>query len=327
MAKKSDSVLRIKRIFEVHKILRNKDGLSANEIVEFLSGKGFETNERMVASDVADLRLLGADISANRHKGYWYAKPFSMLETLEGVDSGNMNEILAFVRQKTNDELFKGNLAKLLINLEQEVRNPDMEENPYIQFEKVELKNIEKLDLYYRYITERRVLDIDYHYFGSKEPTNITIVPIQLREYNNRWTLIAYSKEKNEYQNFALDRIINERFSPDNLSGESTFDARNYYKDVIGNSVDKKIKIETIRFKVKKNRAYYVATKKWHHSQTNLAELEDSTSMTFSLRVIPNREFWAKVMEHVEDIEILGPKEMVKEFRERVRRVWERIGE
>ena len=139
----------------------------------------------------------------------------------------------------------KTTLAKMLAkHYGWEMQLEDMEENPYIQFEKVELKNIEKLDLYYRYITERRVLDIDYHYFGSKEPTNITIVPIQLREYNNRWTLIAYSKEKNEYQNFALDRIINERFSPDNLSGESTFDARNYYKDVIGNSVDKKIKIE-----------------------------------------------------------------------------------
>ncbi|MCP9767905.1 WYL domain-containing protein [Lacihabitans sp. LS3-19] len=66
--------------------------------------------------------------------------------------------------------------------------------------------------------------------------------------------------------------------------------------------------------------------KKWHHSQTNHLELEDSTSMTFSLRVIPNREFWAKVMEHVEDIGILEPEWMVKEFRERVSRVWEKLG-
>jgi predicted DNA-binding transcriptional regulator YafY len=150
-------------------------------------------------------------------------------------------------------------------------------------------------------------------------------VPIQLREYNNRWTLIGFSKEKNDYQNYALDRIMNERFSSESLSGESTFDAPYYYKDVIGNSVDKKNQKETIRFKVKKNRAYYVATKKWHHSQTNHVELEDSTSMTFSLQVIPNREFWAKVMEHVEDIEILEPEWMVDEFRERVRRVWERV--
>jgi predicted DNA-binding transcriptional regulator YafY len=325
MAKKSDSVIRIRRIFEIHKILRNKEGISAIEIVENLENKGYETNERMVASDIVDLRLLGADISANRHTGYWYSKPFSILEALEGVDSGNMNEILAFVRQKTNDELFKGSLAKLLINLEQEVRNPDMEENPHIQFEKVELKNIEKLDLYYKYITERRILDISYQYFGTAESTSITIVPIQLREYNNRWTLIGFSKEKNDYQNYALDRIMNERFSSESLSGESTFDALNYYKDVIGNSVDKKNQKETIRFKVKKNRAYYVATKKWHHSQTNHVELEDSTSMTFSLQVIPNREFWAKVMEHVEDIEILEPEWMVDEFRERVRRVWERV--
>ena len=74
----------------------------------------------------------------------FYSKPFSMLEALEGVDSGNMNEILAFVRKKANDELLKGGVAKLLISLEQEVRNPELEENPYIQFQKVELRNIFK---------------------------------------------------------------------------------------------------------------------------------------------------------------------------------------
>lgn len=323
MAKKSDSILRIKRIYEIHKILRNKEGVSAAEIVENLEVKNFETNERMVASDVADLRLLGAAISANRHKGYWYSKPFSMLETLEGVDSGNMNEILAFVRQKTNDELFKSNLAKLLINLEQAVRNPDLEENPYIQFEKVELKNIKKLDLYYKFITEKRVLDIDYQYFGSEVPITLTILPILLREYNSRWTLIAYSKEKSDYQNYAIDRIITERFSLVSLSGESTFDAKVYFKNVIGNSVKRDASIEKIVLRIQKNRAYYVATKKWHNLQ--FLESEDEFSMTFSFELIPNLEFWAKVMEHIEDIEIIEPEWMVEEFKERVRKVWERV--
>ncbi len=323
MAKKSDSVLRIKRIFEIHKILRNKDGVSAAEIAEYLENKGYDTNERMVASDIADLRLLGAAISANKHKGYWYSKSFSMLEALEGVDSGNMNEILAFVRQKANDELFKGSLAKLLINLEQEVRNPNLEENPYIQFEKVELKNIEKLDAFYKYITEKRVLDIEYQYFGSEVPTAITILPVLLREYNNRWMLIAFSKEKNDYQNYPLDRIIDERFSSLSLTGESTFNAKDFYKNVIGSSVDPKMKIENVRLRVQKNRAFYVETKKWHHSQERISE--DPSTMTFALTLKPNNEFWAKVMEHIEDIEILEPEWMVKEFRGKVEKVMSRL--
>lgn len=325
MIKKSDSVLRIKRIFEIHKILRKSDGVSAIEIVKMLEGLGFDTNERMVASDIADLRLLGAEVSANRHRGYWYAEPFSMLESLEGVDRGNLNEILAFVRQKANDELFKGNLAKLLINLEQEVRNPDLEENPYIQFEKVELKNIEKLDLFYKYIIEKRVLDIEFEPYGE-EVKKVTIVPILLKEFNNRWAVIAFEKLSNKYDKFPLDRIKSQKLSFEILSGNSSLEPKKYFKDVIGYThVDGSY--ENIIIKIKKNRAYYVDTKKWHHSQTNHLELEDSTSMTFSLRVIPNREFWAKVMEHVEDIEILEPEDMVKEFRERVRRVWERVEE
>ena len=325
MAKKSDSVLRIRRIFEIHKILRNKDGVSAAEIVDNLERNGYETNERIVASDIADLRLLGAEVSANRHRGYWYAEPFSLLNSLEGVDTSETNEILAFVRQKSHDELYNRNVAKLLINLEQEVRSLDLEENPIIQFEKVELRNIEKLDKYYRYIAEKRVIDISYRYFGSTESTKITIVPVLLREYNNRWALIAFDYNKQEYQNFAIDRIEMEEFSSQNLQGDSTFDAHSHFINVIGNSVTKDGSKEKIKFKVKKKRAYYVDSKKWHHSQNNHLELEDSTSMTFSLQVIPNPELWAKIMEHIEDIEILEPAWMVDEFRERVRRVWERV--
>lgn len=325
MAKKSDSVLRIRRIFEIHKVLRSREGVSGLQLTEYLIEKGFEANERIVASDIADLRLLGASVSANRHKGYWYTQPFSLLETLEGVDSGNTNEILAFVRQRTNEGLYIKNLANLLIRLEQEVRNPELDENPYIQFHKVELKNLNKLDSYYRFITEKRVLDISYKYFGSEVASQITILPILLREYNNRWTLVAYSKEKNMYQNFALDRIENERFSTISLTGDNTFNSNEYFKNVIGNSVYKAGQVEYIVFKINKRRAYYVDTKKWHHSQINRLELEDETSMTFSINIIPNPEFWAKVMEHIEDITILEPEWMVGEFKERVRKVWERV--
>jgi predicted DNA-binding transcriptional regulator YafY len=128
-----------------------------------------------------------------------------------------------------------------------------------------------------------------------------------------------------EYQNFAIDRIEKEEYSSKNLMGDSTFDAHSHFSHDIGNSVTKDTPMHKIKFKIEKKRTFCVNKKKWHHSQTNILELEDESSMTFTLDIIPNLEFWAKVMEHVEDIEILELKEMVFEFRERVRRVWERM--
>lgn len=319
---KSNSLVKLKRLFEIHKMLRKGESLSGEEVNSLLEDLGFRSNLRIVASDIEDLRGLGAEISGHRFHGYQYQKPFSLLDILEGTSYGQTNELLGLIRQMTHS-LAKDQLESILINLEQKVRNPELEENPFIQFEKVELKNIEKLDKYYKYIIEKRVLDIEYLPFGQDEPLSLTIIPILLKEYNNRWTLIAFNNSSLSYQNYPLDRIRTEKFSALLLSGESTFNSKTHFKDVIGTTVNLNETKQKIVVKVKKNRAYYMETKKWHHSQTKIAE--DETSITFSIEIIPNREFWAKIMEFIEDLEILEPLEVRNELIIRIQQVYNKL--
>lgn len=320
--RKSDSIVKLRRLFAVHKMLRNGKSPSGEDINSQLEELGFRSNLRIVASDIEDLRSLGADIYGHRFHGYQYRKPFSLLEILEGTPYSQTNEVLGLLRQMTSS-MPKEQFESVLINLEQKVRNPELEENPFIQFEKVELKNIEKLDKYYKYITGKRVLDIEYLPFGQNEPLSLTIIPVLLREFNNRWTLIAFNKTTSSYQNYPLDRIQSEKFSSLSISGESSFNPKTHFKDVIGSTVNLTDPKEKIILKVRKNRAFYMETKKWHHSQVKINEDEDS--MTFSLNLIPNRELWAKIMEHIEDLDILEPTSLRDELRIRVRTIWERL--
>ncbi|WP_341228440.1 WYL domain-containing protein [uncultured Arcticibacterium sp.] len=310
------------RLFAIHKLLRSMNSYSGSELAAELVSLGFSTNERLVALDIQELRNLGAEIPGHRFVKYCYKKPFSLLESLEGVDTANFNEILAYLRQFSRDSLPRDQVDKLLIYFEQMVRNPELEENPYIQYEKVELKNIEKLDKFYRYIVEKRVIDIDYKYF-EWELVSKTIVPVLLKEYNNRWTLMAFDKEKESYQNFPLDRIINERLSSVSLAGESGFDAVRHFKDVIGVSVPVDVEKEVIVLKVGKPRAHYVNTKPWHRSQLLVEEQDEY--MIFQLSIVPNLEFWAKVMEHIEDIEVMEPANLRETFLEKVEKVYARL--
>ena len=316
MPKKGSSIVKLNRLFAIHKLLRTMRSFSATELVSELDAMGFSVNERVVALDIQELRNLGAEIPGHRFIKYCYKKPFSFLEALEGVDTANFNEVLTFLRQYTASSMPKDKLDEILLYFEKMVRNPDLETNPFIQYEKVELKNIEKLDKFYRYITDKRVIDIHYTYFRG-ETVSKTIVPILLKEYNNRWTLIAFDKEKETYQNFPLDRISNEKLSSQSFSGESSFDPKSYFQDVIGVSVPTDVQKEKIKLKVRKPRANYIDTKSWHHSQILIEESEDF--MLFQLNLIPNYEFWAKVMEHFEDIEVLEPESLREQFRQKVK--------
>jgi predicted DNA-binding transcriptional regulator YafY len=322
VAGKGESLRKLKRVFEIHKKLRTGKNFSASDLLSSILGIDPNANERIVRLDISTLRLFGAKIRGHKFSGYSYEEPFSLLKALEGVNEADTNELLSFLRQSAAEAASILNLDKLLIQFEQNVRNPNVEENPFIQYEKVELRNIEKLDKFYRYIEERRTIEIDYRPFGFDKAESRIIRPVLLKEYNNRWTLIAFDKEKFTYQNFPLDRIETERLSSDLLAGENNFDSKTYFRDVIGSTVSESPSTEIV-FSIRKKRAFYVENKKWHHSQKVISE--DEALMTFSINVKPNNEFWAKVMEHLEDINILSPDEIRSSFLQRVSGLHKRL--
>jgi predicted DNA-binding transcriptional regulator YafY len=281
MPNKGTSRKKLQRILKVHQLLRNGNSLSANELVEHLLEIDESINERTVRADIQTLRDLGATISGHRFTGFAYQKPFSLLRSLEEVDTAEMDEVISFVRQMAKSEAAFFELDKLLLQFEQRVRTAGYSENPFIAFEHVNAKNIERLDEFYRYVTEQRIREIDYTPFGYKTEKRI-VLPVQLREFNNRWTLVAYDKEKTAYQNFPLDRIGKVRLSTETFVNVHKFDGEDYFKDVIGNTV-MEVPLETITFTMQKRRAFYVETKPWHASQQKINE--DENSMTFEIKI------------------------------------------
>lgn len=322
MAKKaaSTSDLRLRRIIEIHKSLRDKPH-KTSDLLEKIQAIDEEANERIVKADIDFLRQkLHAPIKkGNKHHGFSYDKPFSLLEQIEGQKLSEINELLAYIQQSIQKLPSYFELDKVLLALEKRVRTTEARQNPYIEFEKVELYNLERLDEFYRLINKRKIIEISYHPF-AEIPQQRIILPLFLKEYNHRWTLIAYDKEKGAIQNFSLDRIIGKVIlSSDSLTVETSFDSTTYFKDVIGNSIETDT-IEHIVFRIKKKRAYYVETKKWHSSQQKTTETNEY--IDFQLTIKPNREFWAKAFEHIEDIEFLSPESIVQEWKERVEKIY-----
>jgi predicted DNA-binding transcriptional regulator YafY len=321
MKEKTNAVAKLKRVFEVHKLLRGGNSYSASEIAEHFEKLGILSNARMVAVDIATLRQFGAEVSGHKFLGYAYKKPFSLLQSLEGIEVANFNEIFSYLHQHGANRSEKDTYNRILISFEQLVRNPDLEGNTNIQFEKAELRNIEYLDSIYKHVVEKRVLDLRYQIFGQ-EPVLITVMPVLLKQYNNRWALVAYNFAEGAYRNYSLDRIVSFKFSTKVVKADGTFSADEYFQNVIGYTVLEG-EPQLITFTILKPRSYYVETKKWHKSQQKVEET--AKEMTFQICIIPNREFWAKVFEHVEDIKIVGPDHIKNEFENRLGKVSERL--
>ncbi|MFN3850855.1 MAG: helix-turn-helix transcriptional regulator [Spirosomataceae bacterium] len=305
---------KFQRIFLIHQKLRTKRHYTWEELAEACELKfDVKVSQRTIEYDIDALKnQFHAPIKKRKGAYFYEDKPFSLFEVFDDSEYGSLNELLALLRQQKADK-WPG-LDEILIKLEQKIGVFGGEESSFIEFEQTFLKGLDYMEFLYKSIKERRVLKIFYKPYESDEKERI-VLPIYLKQYNNRWFVLGWEKGRETIQTFALDRISQKPiFWHESVDAKLDFNIKEYFNDVIGVTVND-VPIETIQFKIAKPRAYYIQTKKIHHSQIEC--IFDEGSITFQIKVKPNREMWAKFMELAEDLEITEPEEMKKEYQNR----------
>ena len=123
--------------------------------------------------------------------------------------------------------------------------------------------------------------------------------------------MIGYDREVQTYQNYALDRIINRpKLSDWQPKVEQLPDTATYFQSLIGVSLEGELAHVVVR--IKKKRAFYVRTKPWHTSQTEVEETEKW--IDFQWKVLLNRELKARILELGADAEVLAPEVLREEI-------------
>lgn len=116
-------------------------------------------------------------------------------------------------------------------------------------------------------IANKQVIELAYHTFAAPDESKKCVVhPYLLKQYNNRWFLIA-AAEDGYILNFALDRI--DGFEP--LFGrtylEPSDELEERFDDVVGVTIFKGATVERILLWVAEDQMPYIETKPIHGSQ------------------------------------------------------------
>ncbi|PWJ57295.1 hypothetical protein CLV98_1071 [Dyadobacter jejuensis] len=198
MAKKEGdgTVAKLRRIIIIHQVLRNQRSgkvISTAYLAQKCSEQGWACDVRTMADDLKLMKdVLHAPLPAraNKHTGYYYTEPYSLLDSLDNSYHGQLNEIVALVRRLANEKEFAG-LEDLLLRLEQRNQiTTDIEKNELISFEEVKLKGKDQLLPLYRHIQQGDFLVIDYRPYNQEKEIK-TVFPVMLKEYNSRWYVIG----------------------------------------------------------------------------------------------------------------------------------------
>jgi predicted DNA-binding transcriptional regulator YafY len=271
----------------------------------------YPPSDRTIKEDIRVMRSgdLGyaAPINNERNVGYYYSDPdFSITNNpLSEIDIENLKEVMAILKQFKGFRYFS-DVNSIISKIENTV---NVSEYNRVLFDVVpEAAGLDFIEPISRAIKSRTILSVDYQPFDKPNPIQIRLHPYVLKEYNNRWFVLAYSEKDQTRWVYALDRIKNLANLNIHFEEPDTMDVHPYFKHIIGVSRPAPYTISRVVLRISRTRANYLITKPLHWSQRII--YEDKNQVSFAFDLIPNQELLAFILSLGDDCEVIEPSEL-----------------
>ncbi len=266
---------------------------------------------RTIQSDIQVMRSdkLGynAPIKVVDRKYYTYEDPgYSITNIpLSQQDLRKLTEVTEILKQFKGFSYFS-DLRVLVQKLEDKIHSEKESQPPVIELEKNEnLKGLEYLEPVYQFILKKQVLNIWYQSFKARRPGKVIFHPYLLKEYRNRWFVLGRKAAGQPILTLALDRIHEMEINTEQEYLEDIeFSPEQYYKDIIGVTVNSN-RPTNIHLFVDRQNAPYVLTKPLHHSQQLISKSDSGIEIV--IKVIPNFELEREILGFGECMQVLAP--------------------
>lgn len=168
----------------------------------------------------------------------------------------------------------------------------------------------------YDFIINKTAIELTYKKFDSEESRTYVVHPYQLKQYENRWYLVASVDHHPESIScFGFERIIGYKAS-DVPFRENTRDLDEYFGLMVGLTIPDGAVPQDVLFRVENSEYPYLKTKPIHKSQKFVRD-EDGGKI-ISLHLYINTELEMQLMSYGKWIKVLAPEELRQRMKERI---------
>jgi predicted DNA-binding transcriptional regulator YafY len=301
------------------------------DVLYELEGITTGVSKRTIQADIQVMRSdkLGynAPIVVIDRKFYCYSEAdYSITNApVNKADVEKMKEIVGVLKQ-FNGFTYFDEMSDMIARLENNLYRSTHQGRNCIQFENNRLlKGLEHINPLYQAILNRRSLLIEYKSFKAAASQQLICFPYLLKEYRNRWFLIAQTKKKNLLLTMALDRIIEFQELPkEPFIDHEVVDFDLYFDDLLGVTKTPKDRAHKVVLFVDKYNAPYVLTKPIHHSQKLLKE--DETGIVIRIDVVLNFELEREILGFGECMKVLAPRLLAAKIKARLNKAMKGYG-
>ena len=281
-------------------------------------------SKRTVQNDIARLEAefgirLDRKLWKGRQRIYrYYDTCYSLpLFRMNDKERNKIEDAICVLKEFEGEPLYDW-ARTLLMQIEGGLLNENS--SPVVSFQSnPDLKGISYFFGLLQAILSKRVLRLRYTPFG-KETITTNIYPYYLKQYNNRWFLIAQAVNYDSLTNYALDRI--DEFEEAALPYKETeVDFTEFFDEVVGVSVPEG-QSEDVVLKVSANRFNYIRTKPFHLSQRILEDNPDYAVISINVKI--NKELVSQILSFGSDVEVISPLSLRARIASKIRLLYEK---
>jgi predicted DNA-binding transcriptional regulator YafY len=246
-------------------------------------------SKRTLQRDLREIRnTFGIDIEySTKNKGYFISQ--SEME--------NMN----FQRMIEAFDMFNS------LNLAQDL-------TPFIHLEKRRPQGTENLYGILHAIKNKFQIKFSYQKFWEDEISQRIVEPSALKEFKNRWYIIAMDNKDGNIKSFALDRLTNLEITNRTFESSKTYNIEEIYRYCFGIISPTDEEPQEIILSFDPIQGKYIKTLPLHDTQQVLIDNEDE--LQIKLKLCVTHDLIMELLSFGDNMKVLKPKSLVKEIKE-----------
>jgi predicted DNA-binding transcriptional regulator YafY len=183
----------------------------------------------------------------------------------------------------------------------------------YIHFEKRKPQGTENLLGLLHCIKNRYLIKFDYQKFWDSEATSRKAEPYALKEFKNRWYILAKDLKDNKIKTFALDRLTRLDPTLKKFSYPSNYNVEEHFRYCFGIISPNGQKPEEIILLFKPFQGKYLKTLPLHQTQEII--LDNDEELQLKLRLCITHDFLMELLSFGDQVKVLQPEELVNELK------------
>ncbi len=181
----------------------------------------------------------------------------------------------------------------------------------HIHFEKRRPQGTENLYGLLHAIKQQHVIRFSYWKYGDEEPTQREVEPYALKEFKNRWYVVAKECKGDNIKTFALDRLTDLEITKGRFTTNGDFDVNEHFRYCFGIISPNAEKPEEIVLEFPHIQGKYIKSLPLHETQQILEDTKKC--LRIKLKVYLTHDFLMEILSYGSNVKVIQPQVLVDE--------------